>query len=162
MIGWNSTRNIKPAFLPREGLVAFVLLTAALLATACTQAPDASAPDAKKTVEREKVAAPVAVVKKGVTIISGRTQLTRSTTRGSVVEPIKIVMTDSSGALLFNVPLSFSLVTAGSARAQISSMRESTNSKGEIDLTMTAEGVGGITLVVTGDGVTGSKLFDVN
>lgn len=138
------------------------LFVAALTATACTKAPDAPPPDAKINVEREKVAIPAAVVKRGVAIFSEHSQLTRSMQKGTVVEPVKIVMTDSTGALVFNVPLSFSLVTAGTARAQLSSMRESTNSKGEIDLTLTAEGAGGITLVVTGDGVTTSKLYSIN
>lgn len=150
-----------PLGLSRRGLARRILVLTVLV-TACSKAPETPVPAATKAVEKEKPAVPASVVTKNVAIMSDHSQLTRSSSRASVVEPIKIVMTDSSGALLFNVPLSFSLVTAGSARAQISSMRESTDSKGEIDLTLTAEGVGGITLVVTGDGVTGSKLFDVN
>lgn len=137
------------------------ILVLTVLVTACSKAPETPIP-ATKAVEKAKPAVPSAVVTKKVAIVSDHSQLTRSSSRGSVVEPIKIVMTDSSGALLFNVPLSFSLVTAGSARAHISSMRESTNSKGEIDLMLTAEGVGGITFVVTGDGLIGSKIYNIN
>lgn len=105
----------------------------------------------------------------GIDIIGTTLETTTTTTSlqvpvGStnVTQPIKVTAKNAGGQPIRNVPLTFTVVTTGSAVVSASSLQGTTDNSGEVNLTLTASGTGTATFVASGLNATPSTtLFTV-
>lgn len=79
----------------------------------------------------------------------------------TVQQSVKVTAKDAGGKRIFKAPLTFTVATTGTATTSLSSAQATTDTRGEVVLTLTAGGTGTASLVARGLGTTATTAFTV-
>ena len=102
---------------------------------------------------------PVRIVGTTLEILVDNTSLLIDVGATQVQESITVVAKDAGGQLIYDVPLTFGI--SGLAGASLSSAVETTDTSGEVAVTLTASQSGSATFSVTGLGTSTSQVFTI-